>query len=251
MKERDPRRRACDELAELLSTPEGLRAARLLQLTEALEPRTESGSSKRMRPEGSPQREPRPISIWRPVFRDGALGFERPAPHPLGDHHAARRRLVAAKAPGRVRVCFFGESVAAGYLYAPHQTPAEVLERQLQGSEDEGYEVVDLARTNETLDGMLGTLESSLQLAPDLLVIFTGNNWNLLETPAVSPYVPSVRARQRLALALRRAGLAGVAELARRDLAAKVNAVWARVAALARRHEVPVVVVIPEVNLAD
>ncbi len=245
----DPRRRACDELAELLATPEGLRTARLLQLSEALEPRAEASSGEPEQAAG--ESGPRPISIWRPTMRNGELLFERPEPHPLGDHFARRRTLPAAKLSGTARVCYFGESAAAGYLYAPHWTPAEALERQLCAAAGDGtWEVVDLARTNETLRSMAATLESSLQLDPDLLVIFTGNNWNLLETPEVSPYAPSVRARQRYALALRRGGLAGAVELARRDLAVKVRATFARVAELAGRGQVPVIVVVPEVDWA-
>ena len=257
MDQSDPRRRACSELAELLSTPEGLRTARLLQLTEALEPRRapapdatgETAVTVGGAPGGRPA-SPRPISVWRPRRHGGELVFERPPPHPLGDHHAQRLRLRAVKPHGTTRICFFGESVAAGYLYAPRLTPAGVLERRLCATAGGGaYEVVDLARTNETLDSMLRTLESSLQLSPDLLVIFAGNNWNLLETPGVSPYVPSVRARQRAALALRRNRLAGLAELAGRELAAKAETTLARVAELAGRDATPVLVVVPEVNL--
>ncbi len=246
----DPRRRACDELAELLATPEGLRTARLLQLTEALEARAEPEPVRQDR-EPPAEKGPRPISIWQPRRRDGDLVFERPDPHPLGDHFARRRTLTAVRAPGTARICYFGESAAAGYLYAPHFTPAEALERQLCAAAGDGsWEVVDLARTNETLGSLVAALERSLQLDPDLLVIFAGNNWNLLETPEVSPYAPSVHARQHYALALRRGGLAGVAELARRDLATKAEAALARVAELAGRAEAPVIVVVPEVNLS-
>ncbi len=260
MNDSDPRRRACDQLAELLSTPEGLRTARLLQLTEALEPRRERLPEAARETTNGADR-PRAISIWQPRQRGSELVFERPAPHPLGDHHARRRTLTAARQTGTTRICYFGESAAAGYLYAPHLTPAEVLERRLCAAAGKGaYEVVDLARTNETLASMVDTLERSLQLSPDLVVIFAGNNWNLLETPDLSPYVPSVRARQRLALALRRDGIAGLAELGRRDLAARAEQALARVAELtgngvatnARKGDrVPVIVIVPEVNLAD
>ncbi len=253
----DPRKRACDELAELLSTPDGLRTARLLQLSEALEPRgrrPEPGND-HAPPDDRTIEDARAISIWRPRRRGDELIFERPEPQPFGDHYARHRTLVAAKQPGRLRICLFGESVAAGYLYAPHLTPAQVLDGRLRaargGAAQDVCEVVDLARTNETLDSMAQTIERSSQLSPDFLVIFAGNNWNLLETPDASPYVPSVRSRQRFALALRRAGLGGVAERARRDLTAKVEKTFARIAELASHRATPVIVVVPEVNLAD
>ncbi len=253
MSDPDPRRRACDQLAELLATPEGLRTARLLQLTEALEPRREPALEPAPEPApAAPSAEPLPISIWRPRKRDGELIFERPEPHPLGDPYARRRILTAVKTPGAKRICFFGESAAAGYLYAPHWTPALALERRLcRAAADGACEVVDLARTNETLGSMARTVERSLQLAPDLLVIFAGNNWNLLETPDVSAYAFSIKARQRVALALRRGGLAGLAERASRDLATRVEAALAHIAELAKRRDTPVIVVVPEVNLAD
>lgn len=245
----NPRRRACDELADLLATPEGLRTARLLQLTEVMGAPQPASEPEGEAETGAPKaKEGRPISIWQPRTRGEEQIFERPAPLPLGDHYAAGRTIVAAKPSGVTRICFFGESVAAGYLYAPRLTPAGVLERLLGSGVGEGvFEVIDFARTNATLGSLVTTVERSLQLDPDLLVIFAGNNWNLLETPDVSPYVPSVRARQRYALALRRAGLAGPPELARRDLEAGAKKALAAIAAA----RIPVIVVIPEVNLAD
>src|SRR6185295_1548198 len=101
-----------------------------------------------------------------------------------------------------------------GYLYAPHLTPARVLEAQLQAAGGEAdFEVIDLARTNETLASLAATVRTSLQINPDVLVLFIGNNWNLLETPEVSPYAPSVAARQRYGLSLREKGIAGPIEL--------------------------------------
>jgi hypothetical protein len=151
-----------------------------------------------------------------------------------------------------LRVCFFGESVAAGYLYAPHLTPARVLEQHLQGiGGAENFEVIDLARTNETLPGLAATVRSALQIQPDMLVLFVGNNWNLLETPEVSPYVPSVRARQRYALALRDSGLAGPVRLAAEELRRSAETTFGFIAEIAGVIGIPVIVVIPEVNLAD
>jgi hypothetical protein len=149
-------------------------------------------------------------------------------------------------------VCFFGESVAAGYLFAPHLTPAGILEEQLNEVDGERvWEVVDLARTNETLASMTATIEASMQLAPDVLVIFAGNNWNLLETPEISPHAPGVEDRQRYAMALREGGLAGPVKLARRRRRAALNAAVERITALVENRRIPVVWVVPEVNLAD
>jgi hypothetical protein len=234
------------ELAERLATPEGLRQARLLQM---------AGLAGAPAPAPTPVPFPRgahPISIWQPAEIDGGRAFVRPDPGPFGDHYATRKVLRPKQAELPLRVAFFGESAAAGYLYAPHLTPAQVLEEQLQAvGGHENFEVVDLARTNETLAGLRETVRSSLQIQPDVLVFFVGNNWNLLETPEVSPYAHSVSARQEVALALRDGGLAGPVELARGRLRDAARATLDEIALFTQAVGIPVVVVLPEVNLAD
>lgn len=246
----DPGKERCNELADLLGRPEGLRLARLLQSAGFFD-QGETGSASPAS-EALPQSDPRPISIWQPQKVDGELTFVRPEPPALGDHYAARRILRPKGAESPRRVCFFGESVAAGYLYAPHLTPAQVLQDQLCAvAGSRAYEVIDLSRTNEMLHSLVTTVTSALQLAPDVLVIFAGNNWNLLETPDVSPYVASVRARQRYAQALREAGVSGPIELAAHELLYKVGRALAQIDRIAKAAAIPVVLVIPEINLAD
>jgi hypothetical protein len=175
----------------------------------------------------------------------------RPDPLPFGDHYATRKVLAKKTAELPLRVAFFGESVAAGYLYAPHLTPAQVLEGQLRaaiGRDD--FEVIDLARTNETLPTLAATVRASIQIQPDMLVLFAGNNWNLLETPEVSPYAPSIRARQRFAEALRE-GLDGPLRLAGEELRRTAEGTFELIALIAGAVGIPVIVVVPEVNLAD
>jgi len=249
-------REASRELARQLATPEGAKAMRALQRAGKLRlpepalrlppvPAAAAGEA------GSAGRLPRPISIWQPRGAGAELVFVRPEPLPLGDHFAARREIRPKRAPLPLRVCLFGESAAAGYLYAPHLTPAGVLEAQLRAVAGEGAaEVIDLARTNETLGSLVATLESAVQIQPDVLVIFAGNNWNLLETPEVSPYAPSVAARQRYAEAWREGGPAGPVKLAADRLRDIAGAAFERVALIARAIGVPVVLVVPEVSLS-
>ncbi len=192
-----------DDLADLLATPEGLRTARLLQAAGLLGAPASAAPPPRPRP-------PEPISIWEPREAEGETVWVRPDPQPLGDHFAATKILRHKRAELPLRVGFFGESVAAGYLYAPHVTPARVLEGQLRAAGGSGnFEVVDLARTNETLASLAETVRTAVQIQPDVLVLFAGNNWNLLETPEVSPYAPSVLARRDYGEALREEGIAG------------------------------------------
>ncbi len=180
-------------------------------------------------------RPPEPISIWEPRELDGERVFVRPDPEALGDHFATVKELRPKQTELPLRVAFFGESVAAGYLYAPHLTPARVLEAQLREVGGEAnFEVVDLARTNETLAGLAETVRTSLQINPDVLVIFVGNNWNLLETPEVSPYAPSAPARREYAAVLRDEGIAGPIRLAAERLRERAEAALERIAFIAR-----------------
>ena len=273
-----PAKEASRALAQRLATPEGVRAARLSQREGTLRlpepalplpalplpapplPATaveaagadQPLASQLVPPEAPrPPRPARPISIWQPRGEGAGLVFVRPQPLPLGDHFAARLELRPKRAPLPLRVCLFGESAAAGYLYAPHLTPAGVLEAQLLAVAGEGAaEVIDLARTNETLSSMVATLESAVQIQPDVLVLFAGNNWNLLETPEVSPYAPSVTARQSYAAAWRAAGPAGPVALAAERLREVAATAFERVALIARAIGVPVILVVPEVSLA-
>jgi hypothetical protein len=237
-----------ERLAELLATPEGLRTARLLQAAGMITPPPAPLPLPRHGGEGRGEGgRDQPISIWIP---EGDV-WVRPDPLPLGDHYATRKVLRKKEAELPLRVAFFGESVAAGYLYAPHVTPAQVLEDQLRAAGGEGnFEVVDLARTNETLPSLAATVRASLQIQPDVLVLFVGNNWNLLETPEVSPYAPSVRARQRYAEALRQ-GIEGPIRLAEEGLRSVAEGTFELIALIARTVGIPVIVVVPEVNLAD
>ncbi len=248
----DPRRERANELARLLASERGDRAIRLLQTLGTRPERPPTA----MEPSLDPAAGPRPISIWKPIESEGGFLFRRPEPGPYGDHHADRLEISAAKPTGTRRLILFGESVAAGYLHAPHLTPAKLLQRQLDclgkgALEGPAWEVVDLARSNETLGPMARTVEASIQLAPDLLVIFAGNNWNLLETPELSPHAPSVAGRQRYARAMARYGSAGPEQLAHRALDRKARRAFGHIARTAEASGAAVLLLLPEVNLAD
>lgn len=196
-----------------------------------------------------PARAPRPISIWRPTEVDGELMFVRPEAGPLGDGFCQRRSIARRKTARRI--CLFGESVALGFLYAPHLTPAQVLEDQLNAVAGEGaYEVVDLSKSSESLFPLAATMKDALQLEPDGIVVFAGNNWNFQETDA-SPWIPVQGFRARYARALREGGVAGVRALGARLLEEKALHVLGRIRELAAIRSIPVVVIVPEVNLAD
>lgn len=196
--------------------------------------------------------DPQPISIYQPRIGDDGLVWVRPAPQLLGDHYATELQLTPKQPGDPPRICLFGESAAAGYLLMPHMSPAKALQGHLRHVlGDRAPQVIDLARTNERLHSLVATVVQALQLEPDLLIIFAGNNWNLLETPELSPYFPSPAGRQALATALQSGGLDAVIELGvRRRLGRAWNALT-EIGAMAQACRLPVILVVPAVNLAD
>lgn len=248
----DARRDLADELARLLATGDGQRTAQLLDLLGVTARSVEGaeGGDAGSAPADAHGGGPRPIGIYRPAEKNGSPGFERPPIGPFGDHHAARLRIEAEKPRGTRRVVFFGESAAAGYLLAPTYTPAIALQGHLDRSTGTGrFEVVDLARTNERLATLRRTVDAARQLSPDVAVLFAGNNWNLLETPAWSCQAPAPDHRRRFGRALAGGGLGRVVREAERALRRRVQRTMAGVARSLRGCRV--ILVVPEVNLAD
>ena len=82
----------------------------------------------------APEEDPRPASIgvWLPQIINGEQVFVRPEAPVWGDDWSPRKCLVPKTTPLPLRICLIGESTAAGFFYAPHLTPAMVLEEQLR-----------------------------------------------------------------------------------------------------------------------
>ena len=192
------------------------------------------------------------ISIWQPEQSGDVLIFRRPSPAQFGDHFSHRIQFTQHKADDTIRICYFGESAAAGYLYAPGLYPAEHLEFALNNaSPDQFFEVIDFSRTNETLDSLLNTFTSAMQLEPELCVIFSGNNWSLLETPEASPHFPDINSRQKIGEIFSREGLDGLADQVVKARLTRAGMTLEKIHRLAEQFNTQIVLVIPEVNLAD
>ncbi|MCC6749137.1 MAG: hypothetical protein IT371_15860 [Deltaproteobacteria bacterium] len=191
---KDPRRQRCEALAGLLTGPDGLRTVRLLQATGTLtSPPMEGlpasgegdggGDVASSGPEASSSEEDEatPIGIWNPVRgEDGELRFERSyEPHINCDEDwSCRQTLYPRRGPLPIRVCYFGESAAAGLFHLPERTLASLIEDQLQALRGPGiFEIIDLTRIAQTPSGTVEIALEALQLKPDIMVFMTGNNW--------------------------------------------------------------------------
>ncbi|HEV8585232.1 MAG TPA: hypothetical protein VGT02_09715 [Methylomirabilota bacterium] len=213
-----PDRQATRRLAELLASEEGTLVLAQLQ---------------RLGLAGAPPLPPGPprLGVWEP---DGAGGFARNAAYAAEWRFWADvERIPPKRGP---RVVLLGESVTRGYFYDPAFTPAGALGAML------GVEVVDLARSDLTARELGSVLDAAPALDADALVLFAGNNWHNV--------LYSLADLGRLAEAARRGDWAEARRVVLDDIVVpQCRDVLARLAARAGGR--PVVVVVPEFNLAD
>jgi hypothetical protein len=139
----------------------------------------------------------------------------------------------------RKRVLLLGESVADGFSYSPGFRPAQALEIALTTALGEPVEVVDLARSDLSASELAGLAGAAPSLEPDALVVFAGNNWSVHDR----------QDRHLEATSLREQGALGLKALREQRLAALTDALLQQFTELSTR--LPIVLVIPEINLAD
>ena len=183
------------------------------------------------------------IGIWEKKQEDGKTYFVRTKEALKDWNFWANLGRIDAKGTKK-RVVLIGESVARGYLYDPQFTPAMALERILQSQCGETeIEVIDLARTNLGFE-LRELAISALQLEPDAVVIFSGNNWRTL-------FPPSPRDIPEIAGRLADRGMAGLKNSAEQQLADEVTRVAGDVCSFYKQRGIPLVWIVPEFNLAD
>ena len=155
-------------LAQLFDSAEG---ARILRLITQVSGTSTEELNRFVDTAGKPR-----VGIWEAEDEAGGRSFVRVE---TGDpwHLWANVQKIPPKGLSR-RVVLIGESVARGYLYDPHFTPALALQKMMDAAcESEEIEVVDLARNILVYEQLNELIPQALHLEPDALVIFAGNNW--------------------------------------------------------------------------
>lgn len=209
-------------LARRLNDPDGFKAFRQRQASERTPP--EYGDAEDV--DG-----PEPIGIWKPAD-DGS--FVRTRPWSEGDFWAPAERLEPKRGP---RVVLLGESTAAGMFYRPRLSPASALQTLLPG-----WDVVDLAKISIGRVELIGLAYDAMQLLPDAIVFFAGNNW----TRRAAPWA-DLATMQDWGAALEAGGVPALRAWCRSRLREDVEDALDDLASLG----VPVLLVVPEINLAD
>jgi hypothetical protein len=142
--------------------------------------------------------------------------------------------------PDATRVALLGESAGRGYLLDPLLTPALALERQLNAS-GTAFQVLDLAQTGADLPDLTRTLGQLPQVAPEVIVVFAGNNWMRSRLTAAD--------LDRLATELRAGGYPAMRRAFMDRIIAGAGRLLDHLGAVAGACGATVVVVVPEYNL--
>lgn len=177
--------------------------------------------------------EPAGVGVWESVSRSGE--FRRS----LAREHEWRFWADVEQIPPKrgPRVVLLGESAARGYFYDPALTPAAILQALLGG-----IEVIDLARVDLTPGVLVALLDALPALDADAIVLFVGNNWRNV--------LASVEKPRKLADAVRSGAWTRCREIVLQDIVIPhCRSMLDRLAEKA--GPLPVVVVVPEFNLAD
>jgi hypothetical protein len=142
-------------------------------------------------------------------------------------------------------VALLGESVARGYLFDPLVNPATMLQEMLDSELPQGYQVIDLARTDATFEHLEILAQQLPLLKPQIVILFAGNNWHKFE--------PSISEFQMLAHTLREThSFAAVAQVYRESLMPRhAKRVINLLAEVCHRTKAQQLNIIPEFNLTD
>jgi hypothetical protein len=197
------------------------------------------------------EEQPEPIGPWKPQREDDEWVFVRelttdellwPRQNQWSDSLSLRQKKGAKR-----RICLIGESVAQGYFYAPFVTPAKLLEAALAEAAGPGeYEVIDVSKRGETPYSLIYRLVEVLQLAPDVIVCFAGNNFHFRFFGS-----DGLEHRLKEAEALAQHGVAGLLQLTKNAMRSFTEEALDNMAVVARSQDVPLVWVLPEANMAD
>jgi hypothetical protein len=236
----DKLRPVADELAKLLCAGSTERDRMLALLEQLSSPAIPAAPL-------APKAENTHVGIWKAtVNKDGSTSYNRD-PALLRDWTLW---ADVAKMPVRVaqkRIVLLGESVTRGYLYDPYYNLAKELSGILKKTGiTDAVEITDLAKTNLLLEELVPLVPACMALKPDLLVIMAGNNWHYaLEKSLDAEDLTYMRN------ALEKGDYAQLRTYVEEKFSRVITAALESIAEAAAQHNVPVIFVIPEFNLAD
>lgn len=186
------------------------------------------------------------IGIWKQHGGNGAAYYERDRQQIASWHLWANVHRLYPK-NGKQRIVLLGESVARGYFYDPFYTVAGELQAILNKSAGAlPYEVVDLARTSMTMQGMVELVRSCGALGPDAVVIFAGNNWYL-----EFYHLLGAADHKELSAAFKARSFEGLKQVLEQKFREFIVTFFEEVTTQLVRQNIPLLFIIPGYNLKD
>ena len=231
-----------NRLAESLCSEAGLAAFRLMVRLQNLNSKRESAKGKSGEPKSEAGQVAR-IGIWERQTTNGKTSFVRTSDE-QGRHLWADVEELASSSE-KQRVVLIGESVARGFFYDPHVTPASLLGAMLSTTAEGDVEVVDLARIDLQMKQLLDLAESAAALEPDAIVIFAGNNWHP---------ITGLTQQQLSEIALlveNSRSWTVVKDYLEERLREQVKSLLAELGEIQKNNGIPILLLIPEFNLLD
>ncbi|WP_298427775.1 hypothetical protein [uncultured Kordia sp.] len=186
------------------------------------------------------------VGIWKKKIVNGQEIYQRDIEKYAEWHSWANVNQLPAKSYKK-RIVFLGESVARGYFYAPKYSVAKELEGVLTASNAfNGVEVIDLSKNSLLIDGLQELTQSCVQLKPDQIVVFAGNNWvhKLYEEITKDDY-------KKIAEIYETKGYQGVKIYTENKLEAIVQNYLKVLVKTSKIYKIPLIIIIPGFNLLD
>ncbi len=190
------------------------------------------------------------IGVWEPMYRGKEIVFSRNMNR--GDFflwETTRQEIKLKKTGGTKRVCFVGESTAAGMFFTPHITPALALKDHLSKLQPESdWEVIDLTRISLNAVGLVDLSEACLQLEPDYLIILAGNNWF---RSACFEHDAAISERVSYADVLEKIGVPGIANAYKTKVEQHTDFIFKSLCGVLEKHDTQTVFLLPSSNYED
>ena len=184
------------------------------------------------------------VGIWQKEIRNGYSYYKRDVNKRMEWHLWADVHELPLKTKKK-RILLFGESAARGFLYDPYYNVAQELQSLLDHATSKDHiEIIDLSRISMVINNMQELLKQSLQLEPDVIVIFAGNNW-VYATDEMEYEFSSIWDLYK------KESIQGLRSFREKELEKIVKSFFSDVEELFLKNNIPVVFIVPEFNLQD
>lgn len=184
------------------------------------------------------------IGIWHKETKNSEY-YTKDTRYKNEYNYWCRNKKIPARKKGK-RIVLIGESVARGFLYDPYFTPAKYLEYLLNYyTEEKDYEIIDLAKLGMTIEILIRTIKQCLELKPDLIILFAGNNFResiFLSEQNKKEYILSMKQNNQIHQ---------IYQIIEKKMDDFIAELFLTIKNINKKNDIPFLYIIPEFNLKD